>query len=82
VKNSPDFEDMNWFESVAMFGHTGDEMDKSDDDLNLIPLIAEKIMIPKLTGTKTYTTCILFCKNNSQINCSWKFLQAKIRVLY
>ena len=52
MKNSPDFENMIWFESVAMFGHTGDEMDKSDDDLNLIPLIVEKIMIPKLTGTR------------------------------
>jgi len=62
VKNSPDFEDMNWFESVAMFGHTGDEMDKSDDDLNLIPLIAEKIMIPKLTGKKHTLLAYFFVK--------------------
>ena len=33
-----------------MYGYHGDKVDKEDDDLNLLPLVVEKILIPKLTG--------------------------------
>lgn len=47
--NQPDFEDMKWFQAVSMYGYHGDKIDENDDDLNLVPLIVEKILIPKLT---------------------------------
>jgi len=41
---------MSWFRSVAMFGHTGSTYTDSDPDDQLIPMIVEKVLIPKLTG--------------------------------
>ena len=45
-----DFEEMSWYQDLAMYGYHGDKVDKEDDDLNLLPLVVEKILIPKLTG--------------------------------
>ena len=41
---------MSWYQDLAMYGYHGDKVDKEDDDLNLLPLVVEKILIPKLTG--------------------------------
>ena len=48
--NNADFEEMAWYQALAMYGHHGERVDKDDDDLNLLPLVIEKILIPKLTG--------------------------------
>ncbi|XP_066910442.1 PAX3- and PAX7-binding protein 1-like [Clytia hemisphaerica] len=48
TKNNVDFEDMSWYKDAAMYGHHGDSIDTEDDDLNLLPLIVEKILVPKL----------------------------------
>ena len=33
-----------------MYGHHGDSIDPEDDDINLLPLIVEKVLVPKLIG--------------------------------
>ena len=42
---------MPWYRSLAIYGHThADSFDQSDADNQLIPMIVEKVLVPKLTG--------------------------------
>ena len=43
---------MSWYRSVALFGHkrSMSSFDSSDPDNELIPMIVEKVLVPKLTG--------------------------------
>ena len=45
-----DFEAMQWFQAVAMYGDHGNITDTGDEDLKLLPCLIEKVLIPKLTG--------------------------------
>ena len=45
---------MSWYKDVAMYGHHGDNIDAEDDDLNVLPLIVEKILVPKLIGKSIF----------------------------
>ncbi|CAL1547674.1 unnamed protein product [Lymnaea stagnalis] len=49
-ENCVDFEDSLWFNSLVFLGFKeGEEMERSDDDLRLLPSIVEKLIIPKMT---------------------------------
>ena len=43
---------MSWYRSVALYGHnrSTSSFDSSDPDNELIPMIVEKVLVPKLTG--------------------------------
>ena len=51
---------MNWFKTLAMYGHIPDELDVNDEDIKLVPNIIEKVLIPKLTG-KLFKYLIVIC---------------------
>ncbi|XP_013061045.2 PAX3- and PAX7-binding protein 1-like [Biomphalaria glabrata] len=49
-ENCVDFEDSSWFNSLVFLGfREGEPIEKSDDDLKLLPSIVEKLILPKLT---------------------------------
>ncbi|XP_059152632.1 PAX3- and PAX7-binding protein 1-like [Physella acuta] len=49
-ENCSDFEDSRWFNSLVFLGYReGEELNKSDDDLRLLPSVIEKLILPKLT---------------------------------
>lgn len=43
---------MSWYRCVALFGHkrSASMFDSADPDNELIPMIVEKVLVPKLTG--------------------------------
>lgn len=43
------FEDYGWFRALAVYGQHRD-IDPGDSDVFLIPLVVEKVVIPKLVG--------------------------------
>ncbi|XP_005112258.1 PAX3- and PAX7-binding protein 1 [Aplysia californica] len=50
AENCVDFEDMSWFTILLFMGSKeGDEMDRGDDDVRILPSIVEKIILPKMT---------------------------------
>ena len=49
-KGCKDFEEMTWFESLMFYGIQDNSFDPDDEDINLIPRMAEKALLPKLTG--------------------------------
>lgn len=47
----PRLSSMSWYRSVALYGHTSStSFNPSDLDNQLIPMIVEKVLVPKLTG--------------------------------
>jgi GC-rich sequence DNA-binding factor len=44
-----DFEEMDWFEMLALYGYDAEskEIQKNDDDVNLLPRVVEKTLVPK-----------------------------------
>ena len=42
---------MLWFKVAAMYGYIDGEKQVDESDSDLLPLIIEKILIPRLTGT-------------------------------
>lgn len=47
-----DFEDMGWYNCLVFFGYrSGQEVDKEDSDIKILPALVEKIILPKLTCT-------------------------------
>lgn len=48
-----DFEEMSWFEVLMFYGYReGEEPDSSDEDLQLIPQLVDKVLVPRLTGER------------------------------
>ncbi|XP_078001429.1 PAX3- and PAX7-binding protein 1-like [Glandiceps talaboti] len=48
--NCPDFEHMEWFESLMFYGfREGEGIEKEDPDVKLMPSLLEKVVLPKLT---------------------------------
>jgi hypothetical protein len=47
---------MQWFENVMFYGFKDNSYDPDDEDMNFIPRLAEKALVPKLTGY-----CLLLC---------------------
>ncbi|KAL5009833.1 hypothetical protein ScPMuIL_012138 [Solemya velum] len=46
-----DFEDLSWYETLVHYGFEDEEsICKDDDDIKLLPLIVEKIILPKLNN--------------------------------
>lgn len=46
-----DFEDLSWYETLVHYGFEDEEsICKDDDDIKLLPLIVEKIILPKLNS--------------------------------
>lgn len=44
-------EDMEWFQVLMFYGYrNGNDLDTSDEDLELIPRLVDLVVIPKLTG--------------------------------
>ena len=41
---------MQWFENVMFYGFKDNSYDPDDEDTNFIPRLAEKALLPKLTG--------------------------------
>jgi len=42
---------MSWFEVLMFYGYReGEEPDSSDEDLQLIPQLVDKVLVPRLTG--------------------------------
>ena len=41
---------MRWFEDVMFYGFKDNSYDPDDEDTNFIPRLAEKALVPKLTG--------------------------------
>ena len=52
-------EDMEWFQVLTFYGYrNGNDLDTSDEDLELIPKLVDLVVIPKLTGGLfTIVTC-------------------------
>lgn len=51
MNNYKDFEEMAWFHALAMYGDVvGGKMEDEDEDLQILPKVIEKVLIPKLTG--------------------------------
>lgn len=47
----PDFESMSWFEILMFFGYReGEEPDPDDEDLQLIPRLVAKVVVPRIAG--------------------------------
>lgn len=43
--------EMRWYRSVVLYGHSSSaSFDSADPDNQLIPMIVEKVLVPKLTG--------------------------------
>ena len=43
---------MVWYDSLILFGVSDStSLDKDNIDINLVPSIVEKVVIPKITGT-------------------------------
>jgi len=49
VVESQDFEDFDWFKLLALYGYHEGDIDSDDTDINLVPNIVEKALVPKLT---------------------------------
>lgn len=52
LENGADFEQMNWYEILIFYDCNNENLeaiDSDDPDLNLIPSIVEKVVLPKLT---------------------------------
>ncbi|RUS81278.1 hypothetical protein EGW08_010952 [Elysia chlorotica] len=48
--NNEDFEDSSWFNTLIFMGYRdGEKIDRSDDDIKILPSIVDKLIIPKLT---------------------------------
>lgn len=48
--NNADFEDSSWFNTLIFMGYKdGEKIDKSDDDLRILPSVVDKLIVPKLT---------------------------------
>lgn len=45
---------MQWFEDVMFYGFKDNSYDPDDEDTNFIPRLAEKVLVPKLTGTVAF----------------------------
>uniref|UniRef100_A0A8C5N263 PAX3 and PAX7 binding protein 1 n=1 Tax=Leptobrachium leishanense TaxID=445787 RepID=A0A8C5N263_9ANUR len=45
-----DFEGLEWFETLLYYGWDEHENDRDDPDIALLPSIAEKVILPKLTA--------------------------------
>jgi len=41
---------MAWFQILQNFGESGGDIDEDDEDLDLIPKIVEKVVIPRAIG--------------------------------
>ncbi len=41
---------MEWFETLTLFGYDAEscEIHKDDDDINIVPRVVEKALVPKL----------------------------------
>ena len=57
---------MHWFEDVMFYGFKDNSFDPDDEDTNFIPRLAEKVLVPKLTGHY-----LLFCCMGSGNNQSY-----------
>jgi hypothetical protein len=57
---------MQWFEDVMFYGFKDNSFDPDDEDTNFIPRLAEKVLVPKLTGHY-----LLFCCMGSGNNQSY-----------
>ena len=52
-------EDMDWFRVLMFYGYeNGTDPDPSDQDLELIPQLVEKVVVPKLTGQGRVCVCV------------------------
>ena len=48
--DNSDFEDSSWFNTLVFMGYRdGETIDRSDDDLRILPSVVDKLIIPKLT---------------------------------
>ena len=48
-------ETMNWFEDLMFYGfREGEEPAVDDEDLQLVPRLVDKVVIPKLTGQDSW----------------------------
>ncbi|GFS26357.1 PAX3- and PAX7-binding protein 1-like [Elysia marginata] len=48
--NNVDFEDSSWFNTIIFMGYRdGEKIDRSDDDLRILPSVVDKLILPKLT---------------------------------
>lgn len=57
LQNGKSFEDMNWFETLVFYGFeetAGLDALRNDSDVNLVPLVVDKVIIPKITGDGIY----------------------------
>jgi hypothetical protein len=59
-----DFEEMDWFEMLALYGYDAEskEIQKNDDDVNLLPRVVEKTLVPKFlckASTLLAVLCVL-----------------------
>ncbi|KAM9320850.1 PAX3- and PAX7-binding protein 1 [Gastrophryne carolinensis] len=44
------FESMDWFQSLILYGYEEKETDQEDADIALLPSLVEKVVLPKLAG--------------------------------
>ena len=58
-KDCKDFEEMSWFENLMFYGFHDESYDPDDEDTKLIPRLAEKALLPKLTGLIYYYDVIV-----------------------
>lgn len=52
-ENCPDLDRMDWYGMTMKYGWTAEESEESlttDPDVRLIPVLIEKIILPKITG--------------------------------
>ena len=57
-ENCRDFEETGWFETLVFYGFKRDDtINKSDDDVRLLPNIVEKVLLPKVTSK--YGSCFI-----------------------
>lgn len=53
VQDGKSFEDMNWYETLMFYGFeesAGIDSLRRDNDANLVPMVVDRIVIPKMTG--------------------------------
>lgn len=58
---------MKWFHALAMYGDVEGKIEKEDEDIQILPKIIEKVLIPKLIGESS--SHLFFCrgKNRSKL---------------
>ncbi|GFO12653.1 pax3- and pax7-binding protein 1 [Plakobranchus ocellatus] len=48
--NNKDFEESGWYDTLIFMGfRDGEKIDRTDDDLKILPSVVDKLIIPKLT---------------------------------